>query len=66
MTNETEANLTPKEVAARLKVDEKTLSAWRRVGRGPRFFYADPVAKSSPRYPLSEIEAIEKQLLEHN
>lgn len=61
-----EVNLTPKEVAARLKVSEKTLSAWRQSGEGPRFFYANPSTRSSPRYPLSEIEAIENKLLNHN
>lgn len=61
-----DVNLTPKEVAARLKVNEKTLSYWRQIGQGPRFFFANPDAQSSPRYPLSEIEAVEKKLLTHN
>ncbi len=59
-------NLTPKEAAARLKVSEKTLATWRQLGHGPRFFFANPDIQSSPRYPLSEIEAIEKNLLTHN
>lgn len=66
MTEPKNINLTPKEAAARLKVDEKTLASWRRVGQGPRFFYANPDAQSSPRYPLSEIEAIESKLLTHS
>lgn len=41
-----EANLTPQEAAKRLKVSVKTLSYWRQVGRGPRFFFADPVKKN--------------------
>lgn len=61
-----EINLTPKEAAARLKVSEKTLATWRQLGQGPRFFFANPDAQSSPRYPLSEIEAIENKLLNHN
>lgn len=61
-----EVNLTPKEAAARLKVSEKTLSSWRQLGKGPRFFFANPDKKSSPRYPLSEIEAVEQKLLTHS
>lgn len=61
-----EANLTPQEASKRLKVSVKTLSYWRQVGRGPRFFFADPVKKKSPRYPLSEIVALEKNLKSHN
>lgn len=61
-----DVNLTPKEAAARLKVSEKTLSAWRQLGQGPRFFFANPDTKTSPRYPSSEIEAIEQKLLTHN
>ncbi|MBQ8661217.1 MAG: helix-turn-helix domain-containing protein [Alphaproteobacteria bacterium] len=64
LTNE--VNLTPTEAAERLKVSVKTLSYWRQVGRGPRFFFADPVKKKSPRYPLSEIVALEKDLKSHN
>ena len=41
-----EVNLTPKEAAARLKVSEKTLSAWRQLGQGPRFFFANPDTKT--------------------
>lgn len=60
-----EVNLTPGEVSARLKVSVKTLAAWRALGHGPRFFYANPDNQSSPRYPLSEIVAIEKNLRDH-
>ncbi|MBQ8465747.1 MAG: DNA-binding protein [Alphaproteobacteria bacterium] len=57
--------LTSKELAFRWGVSVKTLSTWRGVGKGPRFFYANPADKSSPRYPIEEVEAYEKDLKTH-
>lgn len=65
MTKDTKTALTPKELAFRWGVSIKTLSAWRSVGKGPRFFYANPADHSSPRYPIDEVEALEQDLKKH-
>lgn len=45
-------NLLPKEVAARLRVHDKTLARWRITGQGPKYL------KFGRRvvYPLAEVE----------
>ena len=47
-------------LSVRWGIPAKTLAAWRSRGVGPRFFYANPDDLSSVRYPLSEIEEIER------
>lgn len=57
--------LTPKELSFRWGVSVKTLSTWRGLGKGPRFFYANKEDSSSPRYPIEEVEAREADLRTH-
>lgn len=53
--------LTPKEVAARLKVTDGTLRKWRCYGYGPWFIKLGERSKSPVRYRLEDIEAFEKK-----
>lgn len=66
MAENSDVALTPKELANRWKVSVKTLAYWRTIGKGPRFFYADPKGKNSPRYSLDEVIACEKSLQTHS
>lgn len=52
-----EINLTPKEVAKRLRLNIGTLSNWRGEGKGPRFLkFGRKIL-----YPISEIELFERK-----
>lgn len=55
-------NLTPKEVAVRLRTNVGTLSNWRMQGAGPRFIKLG----RKVLYPVAEIEAFERQALRSN
>lgn len=55
-------NLLPKEVAARLRVHDKTLARWRTTGEGPRFIKHG----RKVLYPVVEIEAWEQEKLRVN
>jgi hypothetical protein len=50
-------NLTPKQVAARLHISEKTLQRQRKNGEGPPWF---KVGARQVLYPLNGIEAFER------
>jgi len=54
----TELNLTPKELAARLRKTVGTLANWRNQGIGPKFIKSRPVL-----YPHSEVEKWERETL---
>jgi transposase-like protein len=49
--------LSPAELARRWDVSEKTLANWRSLGRGPK---AVKIGRSI-RYPLEEVERVERQ-----
>lgn len=59
MSND-ETFLTPKELAQRWDVTERTLYNWRKEGKGPAFVTLGP----KYRYRLSDIEAYEEQMLQ--
>ena len=53
--------LTPKEVAARLRVSTDTLETWRAKRQGPKWIKLG-TAKTAPiRYRVSDIEAFMKE-----
>ena len=55
-------NLLPKEVAARLRVHDKTLARWRATGEGPRFIKHG----RKVLYPEAEVQTGENARLRVN
>lgn len=51
-------NLTPEEVAARLRIKVETLYHWKLRGEGPKYFKAG----RRLRYRLADIEAYERAM----
>jgi hypothetical protein len=54
--------LTPRQLSARIGVDEGTLSNWRKNMRGPVFVKLDTRDKSRVRYPIQDVIAWEQSL----
>lgn len=52
--------LTPKELAARLKIHTNTLAKWRMANTGPKFLRIGEGPKSRVRYRLQDIEEFER------
>lgn len=52
--------LTPKELAARLKIHTNTLAKWRMINAGPKFLRMGEGPKSRVRYRLADVEDFER------
>ena len=52
--------LTQREVAARLRINERTLEGWRWRQIGPKFHRFGGNARGAIRYALADIEAYEE------
>jgi hypothetical protein len=52
--------LTPKELAARLKIHTNTLAKWRMINVGPKYLRMGEGPKSRVRYRLTDVEEFER------